>query len=121
MECGRFAYACGSDQPVTREVGTSEPSRSASASAAARLNRRVRSRTHGGVGGRRGQPRLRPDDEPLVVLYFANKRYFLFRVSKKISLSVNPHGGGFFVRVIALLTEQIGFNTNQQRLQIRIG
>ena len=32
-----------------------------------KLNRRVRNRSHGGVGGRRGQPRLLPDrtdDEP---------------------------------------------------------
>ena len=35
-------------------MGTPESPRSTSDSAAALLNRRVRSRTHGGVGGRRG-------------------------------------------------------------------
>jgi group II intron reverse transcriptase/maturase len=61
VECGGFAHARGSEQPVTRGMGSSEPSWSTSDPAAVHLNRRVRFRTHGGVGGRRGQPRLRPD------------------------------------------------------------
>ena len=28
------------------------------------MNRRIRNRTYGGVGGRRGQPRLLPDVRP---------------------------------------------------------
>ena len=49
-----LAYARGHNQPVIGAMGTPEPPRSSSDSGAALLNRRVRSRTHGGVGGRRG-------------------------------------------------------------------
>jgi hypothetical protein len=42
-------------------MGTPEPSRSTPGHAAVHVNRRVRTRTHGGVGGREGRPSLPPD------------------------------------------------------------
>ena len=44
----------GREQSLACGVGTPEPSDSTPGSAAAHLNRRVRNRTHGGVGGREG-------------------------------------------------------------------
>jgi hypothetical protein len=49
-----LAYSRGHHQSDIGAMGTPESSRSTSDSAAVLLNRRVRSRTHGGVGGRRG-------------------------------------------------------------------
>jgi len=54
VERGGLAYARRRHQSVIGAMGTPESPRSTSDSAAALLNRRVRSRTHGGVGGRRG-------------------------------------------------------------------
>ena len=51
---GVLAHACGREQSLACGVGTPEPSDSTPGSAAAHLNRRVRNRTHGGVGGREG-------------------------------------------------------------------
>ena len=51
---GGLAHACGREQSLACGVGTPEPSDSTPGSAAAHLNRRVRNRTHGGVGGREG-------------------------------------------------------------------
>ena len=61
VERGGLAHACGREQALACGVGTPEPSDSTPGSAAEHLNRRVRNRTHGGVGGREGQPSLRPD------------------------------------------------------------
>ena len=44
------------------QIGPPQPTQSTSDPAAVRLNRRVRSRTHGGVGGREGRPSLLPDN-----------------------------------------------------------
>ena len=54
VERGGLAHACGREQSLACGVGTPEPSGSTPGSAAAHLNRRVRNRTHGGVGGREG-------------------------------------------------------------------
>ena len=54
VERGGRAHACGREQALACGVGTPEPSDSTPGSAAAHLNRRVRNRTHGGVGGREG-------------------------------------------------------------------
>ena len=54
VERGGLAHACGREQSLACGVGTPEPSDSTPGSAAAHLNRRVRNRTHGGVGGREG-------------------------------------------------------------------
>ena len=51
---GGLAHACGREQSLACGVGTPEPSDSTPGSAAEHLNRRVRNRTHGGVGGREG-------------------------------------------------------------------
>ena len=61
MERGGFAHARGRKQSFARGVGTPEPSQSTLDSAAEHLNRRVRNRTHGGVGGREGRLSLLPD------------------------------------------------------------
>ena len=62
VERGGFAHACGRAQSLARGVGTPEPSDSTPGSAAEHLNRRVRNRTHGGVGGRGRRLPLRPDN-----------------------------------------------------------
>ena len=54
VERGGLAHACGREQSLACGVGTPEPSDSTPGSAAEHLNRRVRNRTHGGVGGRDG-------------------------------------------------------------------
>ena len=54
VERGGLAHACGREQSLACGVGTPEPSDSTPGSAAEHLNRRVRNRTHGGVGGREG-------------------------------------------------------------------
>ena len=48
------------------------------------MNRRVRNRTHGGVGGRRGQPRLLPD--PVEKMRFLRHR-ILHLVSRRMPVS----------------------------------
>ena len=54
VERAGLAHACGREQSLACGVGTHEPSDSTPGSAAEHLNRRVRNRTHGGVGGREG-------------------------------------------------------------------
>ena len=54
VERGGLAHTCGREQSLACGVGTPEPSDSTPGSAAEHLNRRVRNRTHGGVGGREG-------------------------------------------------------------------
>ncbi len=61
VERRRLAHARRHNQSVTGAMGSPELARSDSAPVAALLNRRVRSRTHGGVGGREGRPSLPPD------------------------------------------------------------
>jgi hypothetical protein len=56
-----LTYARGRHQSVTGSVGTSEPAGSTSRWAAVHVNRRVRTRTHGGVGGREGRLSLLPN------------------------------------------------------------
>ena len=57
-----LAHARRHYQSVTGAMGPPELARSDSGPLAALLNRRVRSRTHGGVGGREGRPSLPPDN-----------------------------------------------------------
>ena len=61
VERRRLAHARRHYQSVTGAMGPPELARSDSGPVAALLNRRVRSRTHGGVGGREGRPSLPPD------------------------------------------------------------
>ena len=61
VERRRLAHARRHYQSVTGAMGPPELARSDSGPLAALLNRRVRSRTHGGVGGREGRPSLSPD------------------------------------------------------------
>ncbi len=65
VERRRLAHARRHYQSVTGAMGPPELARSDSGPVAALLNRRVRSRTHGGVGGREGRPSLPPDRRPL--------------------------------------------------------
>ena len=51
------------------------------------VNRRVRNRTHGGVGGRRGQPRLLPD---YVTNYEKKNDFLLIEIFEKF---FNPKDG----------------------------
>ena len=63
VERGGLAHACGREQSLACGVGTPEPSDSTPGSAAEHLNRRVRNRTHGGVG-RTGGVTLPPTRYP---------------------------------------------------------
>src|SRR5690606_21863340 len=61
VECGREPHAPGGHQPRTPTAWTRQPARTVTAPGTFQLIRRIRDRTYGGVGGRRGQPRLLPD------------------------------------------------------------
>ena len=50
------------------------------------LNRRMRNRTSGGLGGRRGQPRLLPDSNVVILLMFG-----LAQVFKRTSDTARVH------------------------------
>src|SRR5690606_20640414 len=64
VECRRKPHAPGGHQPRTPTAWTRQPPRTIPGAGTFQLNRRIRNRTYGGVGGRRGQPRLLPDAEP---------------------------------------------------------
>ena len=53
--------ASSAQEYLLRETGSVLASGAVPPTSARILNRRVRNRTHGGVGGRRGRPRLLPD------------------------------------------------------------
>ena len=61
VECGSLTHAFGREQSFTHGVGSPQPSYSTPGPAAEHLNRRIRTRTYGGVGGRERQLSLRPD------------------------------------------------------------
>ena len=61
VECRRLAYARGDPQAAIGAMGPPESPRASLGQVVDLSNRRVRTRTHGGVGGREGQPSLRPD------------------------------------------------------------
>ena len=63
VECGSLTHAFGREQSFTHGVGSPQPSYSTPGPAAEHLNRRIRTRTYGGVGGRERQLSLRPDPE----------------------------------------------------------
>jgi len=54
-------HAPGTPKFLLRKPGTGFNAEPVSTTTARFMNRRVRNRTHGGVGGRRGRPRLLPD------------------------------------------------------------
>ena len=58
---GSLTHAFGREQSFTHGVGSPQPSYSTPGPAAEHLNRRIRTRTYGGVGGRERQLSLRPD------------------------------------------------------------
>ena len=62
VECGSLTHAFGREQSFTHGVGSPQPSYSTPGPAAEHLNRRIRTRTYGGVGGRERQLSLRPDE-----------------------------------------------------------
>ena len=65
VECRLLAYARCHTQSAIGRMGISEPAPASDGQVVDLSNRRVRTRTHGGVGGREGRPSLRPDRRSL--------------------------------------------------------